>query len=202
MMFNKEAVFAYSRTVEFGAKDQLYNIKLSISEEKKKNIIPSNIFVRKDKFLEDYLKLGNDTFEDWYLWLTFLSKGYIPLKMGFYGFWQRNTKENKKIRITINDKLNNKLTKVIDKINSKTEIIQFDDSYEVDYKNVPEKIDLKRKPIVPDNDVKRILFILPWSVVGGADIFNLNLIKGLKQKNYEISVITTQKCDYALRQGI
>ncbi len=202
MMFNKEAVFAYSRTVEFGAKDQLYNIKLSISEEKKKNIIPSDIFVRKDKFLEDYLKLGNDTFEDWYLWLTFLSKGYIPLKMGFYGFWQRNTKENKKIRITINDKLNNKLTKVIDKINSKTEIIQFDDSYEVDYKNVPEKIDLKRKPIVPDNDVKRILFILPWSVVGGADIFNLNLIKGLKQKNYEISVITTQKCDYALRQGI
>ena len=129
MMFNKEAVFAYSRTVEFGAKDQLYNIKLSISEEKKKNIIPSDIFVRKDKFLEDYLKLGNDTFEDWYLWLTFLSKGYIPLKMGFYGFWQRNTKENKKIRITINDKLNNKLTKVIDKINSKTEIIQFDDSY-------------------------------------------------------------------------
>ena len=81
MKFNKEAVFAYSRTVEFGSKDNLYNIKLSISEEKKKNIIPSDIFVRKDKFIEEYLKLGNDIYEDWYLWLNFLSKGYIPLKM-------------------------------------------------------------------------------------------------------------------------
>ena len=96
MKFNKEAIFAYSRTVEFGSKDNLYNIKLSISEEKKKNIIPSDIFVRKDKFIEEYLKLGNDIYEDWYLWLNFLSKGYIPLKMGFYGFWQRNLKENKK----------------------------------------------------------------------------------------------------------
>ena len=202
MKFNKEAIFAYSRTVEFGSKDNLYNIKLSISEEKKKNIIPSDIFVRKDKFIEEYLKLGNDIYEDWYLWLNFLSKGYIPLKMGFYGFWQRNLKENKKMRISIDDKTSKKFSEIIENINPKTEIIQFDDSYEVDYKNVPEKVDLKRKPIVPDNDIKRVLFILPWSVVGGADIFNLNLIKGLKQKNYEISVITTQKCDYALRQGI
>ena len=39
MTFNKDAVFAYSRTVEFGAKNQLYNTKLSIYEKKKKNII-------------------------------------------------------------------------------------------------------------------------------------------------------------------
>ncbi len=203
MMFNNEATFSYSRIVEFGIKEQLNNTKLSISEEKRKNIISSGAFIRKDKFLEEYGKLKCDSYEDWYLWLNFLSKKYIPLKMGFYGFWHRNLKsEVKKEKKNNCENAEDIVKDLASKIDSKTEIIQFDDSYEVDYKNVPEKIDLKKKSIVPNDETKRILFILPWSVVGGADIFNLNLIKGLRQKNYEISVITTQKCDYALRQGI
>lgn len=202
MKFNSDAQFAYSRTVEFGSKEQLYNVKLSISEEKKKNIISSGAFIRKDKFLEEYGKFGNDGYEDWYMWLNFLAKKYTPLKMGFYGLWHRNIKTDKKEKVLPDEQINTKILELANTIDSKTEIIQFDDSYEVDYKNVPEKVDLKRKSIVPDDNTKRVLFILPWSVVGGADIFNLNLIKGLKQKGYEISVITTQKCDYALRQGI
>ncbi len=202
MQFNLEATFAYSRIVEFGAKEQLCNNKLSIVEEKKKNIISPGAFIRKDKFLSEYGNLGFDDLEDWYLWLRLLSKECIPLKMGFYGYWHRNLplEEIKEKQVCEDIKL--KISNEVSNINSKMEIIQFDDSYEVDYKNVPKKINLKRKNIVLDDGIKRLLFILPWSVVGGADIFNLNLIKGLKQKGYEISVITTQKCDYALRQGI
>ena len=203
MKFNSDVVFAFSRVVEFGDNMQLHNTKFSISEEKKKNIIPSCVFVRKDKFLCEYGTLLNDNYEDWYLWLKFLSKNYKPLKMGFYGCWHRNLKKTpKKPRIISDEEASMKILEISKLIDTKQEIIQFDDSYEVDYKNVPEKIDLKRKSIVLDDDTKRVLFILPWSVVGGADIFNLNLIKGLRQKGYEISVITTQKCDYALRQGI
>lgn len=205
MMFNKEAAFSYSRIVDFGAKEALYNKKLSISEEKKKNLISSGAFIRKEKFLEveNYSKLSNDVYEDWYMWLYFLSKSYVPLKMGFYGFWHRNLKNDKKTKTFADNKEAEKiLSEMAEKVDLKTEIIQFDDSYEVSYKNVPQKIDLKRKPIVLEDGTKRVLFILPWSVVGGADIFNLNLIKGLRKKGYEISVITTQKCDYALRQGI
>lgn len=206
MMFNQEAIFSYSRIVDFGIKEALYSKNLSIAEEKKRNIISSGAFIRKDKFLEveNYSKLGNHVYEDWYMWLYFLSKSYIPLKMGFYGFWHRNLRGgiNKAKNALEREQANQILLNMANKVDVKTEIIQFDDSYEVDYKNVPKKIDLKRKPIVPDDNRKRILFILPWSVIGGADIFNLNLIKGLRQKGYEISVITTQKCDYALRQGI
>lgn len=203
LMFNKEATFAYSNIVEFGAKGLLVNNSLKISEEKKKNIISSGAFIRKNEFLEieDYSKLTDDMPIEWFTWLNLLSKGCIPLKMGFYGFWHRNTKESLKKKDDRKAILN-LLNERFNSIDNKTEVIQFDDSYEVDYKNVPQKIDLKRKPITPEDNKKRILFILPWSVVGGADIFNFNLIKGLKQKGYEISVITTQKCDYALRQGI
>lgn len=203
LMFNKEASFAYSNTVEFGAKGLLVNNSLEISEEKENNIISSGAFIRKEKFLEveNYGKLTDDTPRAWYVWLDMLSRGCIPLKMGFYGFWHRNLVESLKNK---DDKemLYSLLNEKINKIDNETEVIQFDDSYEVDYKNVPLKVDLRRDPIVPKDNKKRILFILPWSVVGGADIFNFNLIKGLDAKGYEISVITTQKCDYALRQGI
>ncbi len=203
MKFNPDAAFSFSRVVEFGDNEQLHNTKFSISEEKRKNIIPSSVFIRKDIFLKEYATLGNDNYEDWYLWLKLLSKKFVPLKMGYYGCWHRNLKKTpRKPKLISDEEASEKILKISKEIDSKLEIIQFDDSYEVDYKNVPEKIDLKRKSIVPDDKTKRILFILPWSVVGGADIFNLNLIKGLRQKGYEISVVTTQKCDYALRQGV
>ena len=203
MYFNKEATFAYSKQVEFGKNELLVNNRLKISDEKKRNIISSAAFVRKDKFLEveGYEDLPDDVPKKWYTWLDFLSKGYIPLKMSYYGFWHRNLKSSNKKRAS-KEVVHSILKEKLEKIDNKTEIIQFDDSYEVDYTHTPVRVDINRKHIVPDDGKKRILFILPWSVVGGADLFNFNLIKGLKQKNYEISVITTQKCDYALRQGI
>ena len=203
MYFNKEADFAYSKYVEFGKNELLVNNRLKISDEKKKNIISPGAFVRKNKILEvdGYENLADDMPKEWYVWLDFLSKGYIPLKMGFYGFWHRNLKSSNKEKAS-KEVIHSILKEKLEKIDTKTEIIQFDDSYEVDYKHTPEKINLNRKPIVPDDSKKRILFILPWSVVGGGELFNFNLIKGLKQKDYQISVITTQKCDYALRQGI
>lgn len=203
MKFNSEAAFAFSRVVEFGDNEQLHNSKFSINAEKSQNIIPSSVFIRKNIFLDEYGSLGNDNYEDWFLWLKLLSKKYVPLKMGFYGCWHRNLKKTpKKPKIISDIEANESILNISRKIASKIDVIQFDGSFEVDYKNVPEKIDLKRKCIVPDDNTKRILFIFPWSVVGGATIFNLNLIKGLRAKGYEISVITTQKCDYALRQGI
>ena len=36
--------------------------------------------------------------------------------------------------------------------------------------------------------------------MGGADIFNLNLVKGLKQKGYEITIVTTEPQEYMFRQ--
>ena len=100
------------------------------------------------------------------------------------------------------EKITPEMQEEIDKIDDKLNTIQFDNNYEVDYKNIPTIIDLKKPPVVPADGKKRILFILPWTAIGGAEIFDFNLIKGLKQKNYEISVITTQKTEHDLRQEI
>ena len=46
-----------------------------------------------------------------------------------------------------------------------------------------------------------ILCIMPWAKVGGADLFNLNVIKYLKEKAYSIFIIATEVCKYEMRES-
>lgn len=53
--------------------------------------------------------------------------------------------------------------------------------------------------IKPDESKKHILFIFPWLQIGGADYFNLRLLKGLKDKEWSFSIITTNKSNNQLQ---
>lgn len=208
MLTNPDGVWAYSRMVNFGASIGLYNKKLAIYEMTRKNIISKCAFIRRNKLLEleEYMKLPEEVHEDWYMWLYFLSKKYTPIKMDFYGYWHRKTSTEKSLLIEKNIEKSKISKEYIDKMKSEIKIdtntIEFDKIYKIDYKDTPKKIELTKKEIFIQNTNKKVLFIFPWFVVGGADIFNLNLIKGLRQKGYEISVITTKKCNYVLRQKV
>lgn len=46
-----------------------------------------------------------------------------------------------------------------------------------------------------------ILCFMPWAKIGGADLFNLNIIKYLKTIGYKIIVITTDDCPYEARDS-
>ena len=45
-------------------------------------------------------------------------------------------------------------------------------------------------------DRRRVLFILPWMVVGGADRVNLDLLEGLTAKGYDITICVTLRADH------
>ena len=204
MLTNPEGVWAYSRMVDFGLKQRLYNKKLDISEMAKRDIILNSVFIRKDAFLEldKHVDVSLETYEDWCNWLKFLREKYIPIKMDFYGYWNRKSSKPKTVTIESKETLPKE---DIDKAKNKIPVIkaiEFDKAYQFDFKDIPQKIDLVKKDIFEKNDKKKILLIAPCFVVGGADLFNLNLIKGLRAKGYEISVITTKKCDYVLRQEV
>lgn len=203
MKTNPEGIWAYSRMVNFDKSNGLYNEKLAIYKMAKKNIISKCACIRKDKFLElsEFMKLPDGVNEDWYMWLYFLSKKYVPIKMDFYGYWHRKKNENIETVNNITKLSKEYIDKMKSEIKLDTNTIEFDKIYQIDYKDIPQKIDLTKKEIF-NSDKKKILFIAPWFVVGGADIFMLNLIKGLNAKGYEISVVTTQKCDYILRQQV
>lgn len=208
MLTNPEGVWTYSRMVNFGNSNNLYNKKLAIYEMANKNIISKCAFIRKDKFLElrEYMAVPQEVHEDWYMWLYFLSKKYVPIKMDFYGYWHRKTSKEKALLIEESSEKSKIAKEYIDKLRDEIKIdtntIEFDKVYQIDYKDIPQKIEISKKDIFQENEKKRILFIVPWFVVGGADIFTLNLIKGLRNNGYEISVVTTKKCDYILRQKV
>lgn len=39
--------------------------------------------------VKEYPLLPKGVHEDWYMWLTLLSRKCIPIRMNFYGFWYR-----------------------------------------------------------------------------------------------------------------
>ena len=86
--------------------------------------------------------------EDWYMCLSFLSKQYVPIKMDFYGYWHRKVMKEK--NVVYNDNKENAVIskKYIDKVKKEikydTSIIQFDKIYQIDFKDIPTKIEKRR----------------------------------------------------------
>ena len=202
---NKDAAFAYTSICTFGDKNYLYSPMFDTLKEKKENIIAVASFIRKKLFLEveEYSKLPKGVHEDWYMWLYFLSKGYKPVRMNFYGFWYRRLNTGRLNNIS-SDKEKSKLAeRYINKIgkNIKDHVgaIQYPSS-EYNFDTYPVEFEWEKMPINIKGEKKRILCIFPWSVMGGADIFNLNLLKGLKDKGYEITIVTTEPREYMFRQ--
>ena len=58
----------------------------------------------------------------------------------------------------------------------------------------------KLKIIKKEKEKKNILLIIPWMVVGGADQFNLDLIRLIDKNEYEITIITDHPKEYILRE--
>lgn len=202
MHFSKDSAMAYSNMVEFGKKELLVDRDLDFTDFIRKKIILPSVFIRKNELLEieSYKNLDNKFFTERILdensCFTKLS-----LKMNFYGYWHRNLKNDVRLNIE-NEAITSLANGELNTISNMAPVLSCDNSCEIDYKDTPENVDIGKNPIVPNDDKKRILLILPWTALGGAEIFDINLVKGLKEKGYEISVITTQKCGYVLRQEI
>ncbi|MCX8074990.1 MAG: glycosyltransferase [Clostridia bacterium] len=202
---NKKATWAYSNSCAFGEQEYLWCPPFNTMKEKKENLLCGSAFIRKDKFLElpEYTKLPKEVHEDWYMWLKFLSKGYLPIKMNFYGFWYRRETVGRLNAIN-SDKEKSKiaesyLEEVAKNIKKNVGAIQFPITTDYCYTAYPKELNWSRLPITKKGEKKRILCIFPWSVTGGADIFNLNLIKVLKGQGFEITMVTTESTQYILR---
>ena len=46
-----------------------------------------------------------------------------------------------------------------------------------------------------DKDKMRVAFLIPWTVMGGADKFELDLIAGLDKDKFDVGVLTTLHSD-------
>ena len=207
LLTNPMASFAYTSICTFGDDNYLYSPLFDTMAERKENLISVAAFIRKEDFLsvKDYPTLPKGVHEDWYMWLSLLSRKCIPIRMNFYGFWYRRMNTGRLNSINSDKKKSKIAEKYIknkgNKIKERVGAIQFPTSCNYDFDTYPNQIEWKKAPINVKGEKKRLLCIFPWSVIGGADIFNLNLLTGLKKNGYEITVVTTEPREYMFRQS-
>ena len=199
---HKDASFAYTTCVNFGSREFLWEKYLTIEQEKEENLITVSSLVKK----EDLLEVGcfgikeKSMYEDWNLWLKLIRAGKKPLRVSAPLFWYRQTGKGELSRAIKNNKNAMKyVTETAKDIkDDQVEIIQYP-RYGDDYATC-KSYDM----ILPDyekDERKTILYLFPWMVVGGADFFNLDLIKRLPQDKYRHIVLTTTPSNNPIRQS-
>ena len=198
---NPDASFAYSSVVNFGDREFYWEKYFTVAEEKYNNLLTVSALVRKD----DLLEVGcfgikeKAMYEDWNLWLKLIKNGKKPVRINAPLFWYRQSNKGELSRARKNNKKAMKYIKETAKgiSNNQVEVIQYP-RYGDNYAMV-EAFDM----VLPDykkDKRKTVLYILPWMVVGGADFFNLDLIKRLPQDKYRAIILTTTPSANPIRQ--
>ena len=199
---HKDASWAYSDSVGFGNIKYLWNKWFDSEKMKRENDLVITSMVRKDSFLgvNGFNIYEKNVYEDWNLWLKLIAKKEFPIRMNFYGCWYRRKKESELNRARKNNKRAMEIisgtNKTIDRV---VEAIQFpkdDFNWDIINDNCEDILQVKRK----NNDKINILMIIPWMVMGGADKFNIDFIKGLEKDKYEVTIVTTEPAINVYRQ--
>ncbi len=120
--------------------------------------------------------------------------------MSYYGQWYRRKENGELKKAKDNQKrakeiINETAKKIINPVNA----IQYP-KQDYNYDLLCDYVENIKIPKQKSNDKINILMFFPWLITGGADIFNLNLIKGLDKNKYNIIILLTEPNKNVLRQ--
>lgn len=193
---NKKASWAYTDSLGFESSKYLWNKWFDSNKMKKQNDLVATALIKKEDFMsvDGYGLEEKAVNEDWNFWLKMIAKEKFPVRMNFYGFWYRRKEHSGELsKANENRKRTQEIiNKTIKDIKKPVKAIQYPrQNYYWDL--IPEEID---DLLIPEQKIKNnkinILMIIPWMVTGGADKFNIDLIKGLDKTKYNITIITTE----------
>ena len=200
---NKDAAWAYSDSIGFDSLKYTWNKYFDSEKMKKENDLVSAALVRKESFFKvnGYGLKEKAVNEDWNFWLKLLAKEMYPVHMSYYGEWYRRKETGELQKSRDNKKRSLEIIKETAKgVTKKVDAKQYP-SYNYNYELIQEKI---QGLVIPKQKQKKdtinILFIVPWMITGGADLFNLNLVKLLNKDRYEITILLTEPNENTLRQ--
>ena len=200
---NKDAAWAYSDSIGFDSLKYTWNKYFDSEKMKKENDLVSAALVRKESFFKvnGYGLKEKAVNEDWNFWLKLLAKEMYPVHMSYYGEWYRRKETGELQKSRDNKKRSLEIIKETAKgVTKKVDAKQYP-SYNYNYELIQDKI---QGLVIPKQKQKKdtinILFIVPWMITGGADLFNLNLVKLLNKDRYEITILLTEPNENTLRQ--
>ena len=200
LVSNPQYSFCNSYAVGFG--DRTYLWPLGFESGRKflhENQVSPHAVIRRAAHLEtggydDTIRHGH---EDWDYWLNMADKSHWGYTIPEYLIWYR-WRADSRIWETLSDPARHDAfrqslhRKYHDLLKRPFPIPQ--PYYPVPLESVCDELPFHnplRKPV----HSKRLLMLLPWLTMGGADKFNLDLVEQLAARGYEITICTTKKGD-------
>ena len=201
---NPEASWSYTDSVGFQNEEYLWKKPFNSKLMKVENLLTCTAGIRKKDLYEVGLYATSETYfnEDWHLWLKLLNAKKIPVHMGWYGFWYRRTNNGVLGHLKSNRSDQKKSSYLIKDIGRSITDIKAIEFPRYNLKKgfpKPRKWDWDRAPINVSTKAK-VLMILPHMVMGGADLFNLDIVSRINKQKFELSIITTNPGDSTWRQ--
>ncbi|MCC5806449.1 MAG: glycosyltransferase [Opitutales bacterium] len=186
-------------SVAFGAEEFLWRHGFEEREVfLRTNILTVSALFRKDALLRlgGYDEAFGHGFEDWLFWLKAAEEGLWGATMRDFFYWYRKREKhwdrwkdisNKKRHAALADTLPQRFPKIHAggfpsfRPQPQLPFDEFEDA-------LPAENLLRKKG-------KRLVFIIPWMVLGGADKFNLDVVECLTAAGWEVTVVTTRAGD-------
>lgn len=196
---NPEFAFCNSFSVVFGDQQYLWTNGF----ERNKDVIKANSgppisMIRREAYadiggFDADIRFGH---EDWDFWLAMADHGHWGYTIREFLQWYRKRGNGRFEQImrsgTVNAEFELQMTRKYANLDQRFPNPQR--HHASPYEPIP--ITWAIHNTLPTNpDGRRILFVLPWMVIGGADRVNLDLIEGLISRGHQISVCATLTAD-------
>lgn len=187
--------FCNSWSVNFGSEEFLWTTGFERGKDHlKANSGPPLSVIRRAAFeaaggFDPSIRFGH---EDWDFWLALAKAGYWGYTLPEYLEWYRKRKDSRFHQVmsaaSTHDDFEAFIAKKYAGLDATFPCPQLRQPQP--YETVKTGLPFGNRLAKSDND-RRILFIVPWMVTGGADKVNLDWIEGLIKSGYQVSICAT-----------
>ena len=205
MKYNPDAAWSYTNSIGFQEQEYIWNYPFSSETIKTYNFLNYTAMIRK----QDILDMGGYTVskqafhEDWKFWLDMLSMSKKPVRVDSYLFWYRRLANGRMASVNSDKKLVKDSDKLMEESARKVDTSIQAKCYPLKTSQCPfftPKFQAWDRKTAPQHHGRRVLWLIPWMTMGGADKFNLDAMAGLKAKGFENYIITTVHSENEWRQ--
>lgn len=197
---NPEFAFCNSYSVVFGEQEYLWTTGFERGvAHLQANSGPPISVIRRAAYAEaggfdESIRFGH---EDWDFWLAMAKAGHWGFTLREYLQWYRKRGGGRFEQIMRSGNVNDEFEKMIQR-----KYDGLDKSFPNPQRGHPSPYETIQtsipvyNPLEPNASGRRIMFLLPWMVTGGADRVNLDLIEGLVGKGHDITICATLATDH------
>jgi len=198
---NPEFAFCNSYSIVFGEETYLFTsgFERGKSLHLIANIGPPISVIRYEAFsdcggFEESIRFGH---EDWDFWLAMAKAGHWGYTIPEFLQWYRKRSGGRFEQIMRSGNINDEFKKMIHLkyAGLGKHFPKPSRRYQQPYETI-ETNSLLTNPLAGNPLGCRIMFIVPWMVMGGADRVNLDLIEGLTSRGHDITVCATLQTDH------